>query len=217
MGFYIDILLPKMIGGFLMTLKLLALIIPVTLTLALLVALIRVYAPKYISIIAAGYVYFFRGIPSIVLLLLLYFGLPRFGIFISSYWTVVFSFWLTGTSYMSEYYRTAINSIGEEQSVAARSLGISKIQEIIYVILPQALRISLPGISNEVIYEIKYTSVAYVVGVSEIFLVAKDLNSIYLKSIPIFLIAGLFYIFLTTSATKIFSWIEKKARIPGVF
>jgi len=93
---------------------------------------------------------------------------------------------------------------------------MTKTQEILYIILPQALRRALPGISNEIIYMIKYSSLAFVVGVQEMFAVAKTFNSLWFRPIEIFLTLAIIYLAMTTAATIGFKWLENKLRIPGV-
>ncbi|OYT50772.1 MAG: hypothetical protein B6U73_03280 [Desulfurococcales archaeon ex4484_204] len=119
-------------------------------------------------------------------------------------------------AYQSEYVRGAIRSIDVGQSLAARALGMSKAQELLYVILPQAFRRALPGISNEIIYMIKYSSLAYIVGVTEMFSVSKRFNSLYFRPVEIFFTAAIIYLAMTTAATIGFKLLENKLRIPGL-
>jgi len=93
---------------------------------------------------------------------------------------------------------------------------MSKAQELLYVILPQAFRRALPGISNEIIYMIKYSSLAYIVGVTEMFSVSKRFNSLYFRPVEIFFTAAIIYLAMTTAATIGFKLLENKLRIPGL-
>ena len=100
--------------------------------------------------------------------------------------------------------------------MAARSLGMSRFEELIHIILPQAIRRAFPGVTNEIIYLILYSSLAYVVGVSEVFGVAKHYNSLYFRSTEIFSTAALIYLFMATIASMSFRKMENKLRIPGL-
>lgn len=208
--------IPELISGIYMTLQILAITIPISIAWGIVLGSLRVYGGKFFSWVAAGIVGLFRGFPLIVTLLLLFYGLPEVGIYLSPYWTAVLAFILCSGAYQSEYVRGAIRSIDLAQIYAARSLGMTKLQELFYIVLPQAVRSALPGISNEIIYQIKYSSLAYIVGVSEIFAVSKSFNSIYFRPMEIFLTAAIIYIVMNTVATIAFRLVEDKLRIPGL-
>ncbi len=158
----------------------------------------------------------FRGFPAIVTLLIIFFALPQVDIFFSPYWSAVIGFILVTGAYQSEYVRGAIQSIDVGQSLAARAVGMSKFNEVSHVILPQAIRIALPGISNEIIYLVLYSSLASYIGVEEIFAVARHFNSLQFRPIEIFLTAGLIYAAMATLCFAGFRILENKLRIPGL-
>ena len=116
---------------------------------------------------------FFKGCPLLVVLFLIYFGLPSLGLTLSAFTAAVIGFVLCNAAYNSEYIRGAISSIKDGQMVAARALGMTKRQAIESVILPQAMRRAIPGLSNEFIYLIKYSSLAYMITVIELSGAAK--------------------------------------------
>ena len=207
---------PALLSGFTETLAILAVAIPVSIAWGVVLGSARVYGNRLVSLIAAGIVGLFRGFPLVVTLLVLFFGLPELGIYIPPFWTAVLAFILCSGAYQSEYVRGAIRSIDVGQSLAARALGMSKAQELLYVILPQAFRRALPGISNEIIYMIKYSSLAYIVGVTEMFSVSKRFNSLYFRPVEIFFTAAIIYLAMTTAATIGFKLLENKLRIPGL-
>jgi len=98
---------------------------------------------------------------------------------------------------------------------AAKALGMTKTQAVLYVIIPQALRKALPGVSNEFIYLIKYSSLAYVVALIELTGAAKIVASKYFLYFDAFAAVGLFYLVLVTIATCVINALEKKYAIPG--
>jgi len=208
--------LPSLLEGWVITLEILALAIPISVILGILLATARVYGSKPVSLFATGFVALFRGLPLIVTLLIIFFALPKLGLLFSPFWTAVIGFILCSGAYQSEYVRGALNSIDVGQSLAAQSLGMSKFQEVFYITLPQAFRRALPGISNEIIYLILYSSLAYVVGVSEIFGISKHFNSLYFRPMEIFFTAALIYLFMVTVATIGFRIIENRLKIPGL-
>jgi len=207
--------LPALFSGIVATLKLLAVAMPASVVLGVLLGTVRVYGGKIVKTIAAAVVVVFRGFPLTVTLLILFFGLADFHIYLTPYWAAVLGFTLCGGSYQSEYIRGAIRSIDEGQSVAAKALGMSKTQEIIYIILPQALRRALPGISNELIYMVKYSSLAFIIGVPEMFSIAKTFNSQWFMPIEVFSILAIVYLAMTTIVTLGFRLLEDKLKIPS--
>jgi polar amino acid transport system permease protein len=190
--------------------------VPIGVALAITLAVARVYGNRPISLLATSIVGIFRGFPAIVTLFIIFFALPDLGIFFSPYWSAVLGFVIVTGAYQSEYVRGAIQSIHVGQSLAAQALGMNKLQEIIHIILPQAIRAALPGISNDIIYLILYSSLASYIGVEEIFAVARSFNSLEFKPIEIFLTAGLIYAAMATVCFAGFRTVERKLRIPGL-
>lgn len=208
--------LSYLIQGWVETLTLLAVSIPLSILLGLGLAVARVYGNWIISQIAAVFVALLRGLPLVVTLLIVFFALPKIGIYFPPFWAAIIAFVMCSGAYQSEYVRGAIRSIDVGQSLAAQSLGMSKLQEVVHIILPQAFRRALPGITNEIIYLILYSSLAYLVGVQELFAVAKHFNSLELRPIEIFSTTALIYAFMATIATIAFRKLELKIRIPGL-
>jgi len=215
MGFWEEFL-PALFSGLIVTLKMLAVAMPASILLGILLGTLRVYGGKVLKTIATAIVVIFRGFPLTVTLLILFFGLADFHIYLTPYWAAVIGFTLCSGSYQSEYVRGAIRSIDEGQSIAAKALGMSRFQEVTYIILPQALRRALPGVSNELIYMVKYSSLAFIVGVPEMFSVAKTYNSQWFMPMEIFLALAVIYLAMTTALTIAFKWLECKLEIPGL-
>jgi polar amino acid transport system permease protein len=190
--------------------------VPIGTALAIILGVARVYGNKAISLVATSIVGLFRGFPAIVTLFIIFFALPDLDIYFSPYWSAVLGFVLVTGAYQSEYVRGSIQSVEAGQSLAAQALGMSKPQEVVHIILPQALRSALPGISNEVIYLILYSSLASYIGVQEIFGVARTFNSLNFRPIEIFLSAGLVYAAIATVCFVGFRLLERRVRIPGL-
>jgi len=210
-----DIFLPEILQGWVLSVKLLVPTIPLAVFLAIGLAVARVYGPKPLALFAASMVGLIRGLPLIVTLFIIFFALPKLGIFFPSFWSAVLGFILCSGAYQSEYVRGAIQSIPDGQSFAAQALGMRKRTEVMNIILPQALRRALPGISNEIIYLILYSSLAGYIGVYEIFAISRSFNSRYFRPIEIFMLAGVLYAAMATIAAAMFKLIENKFRIPG--
>jgi len=211
-----EILLPPVLEGALVTLKLIALSIPLGLILGILIAVGRVYGNKFISSFCTVYTLFFRGTPLLVQLFILYFGFPSIGIFFSPFTAAVIGFILCSGAYHSEYIRGAIQSIKIGQMMAAEALGMTRAKAILYIILPQALRRAIPGCSNEIIYLIKYSSLAFMVTCVELTGAGKIIASRYFAYTEVFLVIGIIYLLMVSVVTKLLNMLEKKLEIPGI-
>ncbi len=198
------------------TVEIIVVSVPIGVALAIALGVARVYGKKPVSLLATSIVVIFRGFPAIVTLLIIFFALPEVGVFFSPYWSAVLGFVLVTGAYQSEYVRGSIQSIQAGQSLAAQALGMTKLQEIAHIILPQAIRAALPGISNEIIYLVLYSSLASYIGVQEMFAVARTFNSLNFRPIEIFLTAGLIYAAMATVCFLGFRTLERKLRIPGL-
>ena len=176
---------------------------------------LRVYGSPALKRLTGLYVLFFRGFPLLVQLYLWYFGLPRVGIYLSPYASAVLGFTLCSGAYHSEYIRGALLSIKKGQLQAARSLGFSRAQSVFWILLPQAIRRALPGSGNELIYLIKYSSLAYMVTFMELTGQANILANYYFKYLEIFLIAGAVYLVMVSLATWGLNTLEDTVSVPG--
>jgi polar amino acid transport system permease protein len=189
---------------------------PISVLLGIALGTARVYGNVIIRGIASAIVIAFRGFPVLVTLLLIFFGLSDFGIYVPPFWTAVIGFILCSGSYQSEYVRGAIRSIDIGQSLAARSIGMTKFQEVLYIILPQAVRRAFLGITNELIYLVQYSSLAFVVGVPEMFAVTKTFNSLYFRPVETFTTLAVVYLVMISVLVIFFRGIERRLAIPGI-
>lgn len=176
---------------------------------------LRVYGNRLIAGLVDAYVVLFRGIPLVVQLFIWYFGLPYFGVYLSPFTASVVGFSLCSGAYHSEYIRGALLSIKRGQMLAAQALGFSKFQMVVSVILPQALRRALPGCGNEIIYLIKYSSLAYMITCIELTGEAKILASHTFRYTEVFLTVGVFYLVLVTIAGWLLRLVEERLSLPG--
>lgn len=181
----------------------------------ILLGAVRVYAPPAARRLADVHVGVIRGVPLLLQLYFLYYALPRWGIRFTPYQAAIIGFILCSSAYQSEYIRGALLSIRQGQVRAAYSLGFSTLQMVLHVVIPQAVRRALPGCGNEIIYLIKYSSLAYVITFIELTGHAKELTARSLHYIEIYFTAGMYYLAMTTLAAWILRWLEKKTSIPG--
>jgi len=215
-AFFIDVLLPPLIKGGFVSLKLIALAAPFGLLMGIAIAVGRTYGGRLVTRLCSMYVIFIKGCPLLLLLFIIYFGLPSLGIVFTPFIAAVIGFILCNGAYNSEYIRGALLSIKEGQMIAASALGMTRTQAIRHVILPQALRRAIPGISNEFIYLIKYSSLAYMITVIEITGAGKLVATKYFAFFETFTAIGIFYLVLVSLATVALGLLERRLAIPGL-
>ena len=206
---------PALLKGFWVSLQLIAPSALCGLVIGIMVGVLRIYGNRPVMAAANTFVAIFRGIPLVVQLFIWYFGLPHIGIYLSPFIASVLGFSLCSGAYHSEYIRGALLSIKRGQLLAAQSLGFSKIRMISSIILPQAIRRALPGCGNEIIYLIKYSSLAYMITCIELTGQGKILASNSFKYTEVFLMIGACYLVMTSVATVILGRVEERLRIPG--
>jgi polar amino acid transport system permease protein len=176
---------------------------------------LRAFGNSLVIRIGDGYAALFRGTPLVVQLFVLYFGLPNVGIYLTPYWAAVAGFMLCSGAYQSEYVRGALLSIKRNQYLGAQALGFTRLQTIFWVIIPQAMRRALPGCGNEIIYLIKYSSLAYIVTFMELTGEGKTIATEYFRFTEVFLVIGFYYLILVSVAKIILRKAEKALEVPG--
>lgn len=216
LAFYTEILLPKLWEGLIITLELIVLAAPFGFLTGIGVAVGRQYGGRLTSFICKLFVYFVKGCPLLLLLFILYFGLPSIGITLSAFAASVIGFIMCNGAYNSEYIRGAILSVKDGQMVAAQALGMTKLQAVKEIVLPQALRRAIPGFSNEFIYLIKYSSLAYMITLIELSGAGKLVATKYFMYTESFIAIGAVYLILVTITTVAVNLIERKVAVPGM-
>lgn len=208
--------LPYLLKGSLITIGLVAGALFLGFIIGIPMAVGQVYGSRFIANLISFYVWFFRGLPVLVLLFLFYFGLfDVLGLDLSAFAAGILVLGLRSAAYQSQIFRGGILSVNEGQMLAARSLGMSKIQAIWDIILPQALRISIPGWSNEYAIILKDSAVTFAIGVMEILTRGNFIATRTYKPMPVFLTCAVIFLILTYGGVKLISLLEKKVRIPG--
>ncbi len=168
----------------------------IALVIALIIAITKTFSIKILSQIFNVYISFFRATPLLVQLFLLYYGLPQiFPMFntLDAYTASVVGLSLHFSAYMAETIRGAIASIDNGQFEAAKSLGMTRLQAFIYIILPQAFRVAIPSLMNNFIDLLKSTSLAFTLGVPEIMAKAQLEASSSFKYFESFLAVAIVY------------------------
>ncbi len=196
----IKVIIPSAIFGFLLGVSLGA---------------VRTYGGPVSRRIGDGFTATIRGTPLVCQLFVLYFGLPNIGIYLEPYQAAVLGFIMCNGAYHSEYIRGGLLATRRGQHLAAQALGFSTFKSMLWIVVPQAIRRALPGCSNEIVYMIKYSSLAFVVTVMELTGMGKQVASETFRFTEVFLVVGAYYLVLVTMATALLKRLEKRLLIPG--
>jgi polar amino acid transport system permease protein len=178
-------------------------------------ALLRVYAIKPLRWLAVAYVELFRGTPVLVQLFIVYYGLPDLGITFDRLTAAYIAMGLNSGAYQAEYLRGALQAIGSGQMRAARAIGMSHMQAIRYIILPQALRLVIPAWSNEPVALMKTSAVAFIIAVPDVMTRARTIAARTYDPMTAYLGVGIIYIVLVALLMLSLQQLEKRVRIPG--
>ncbi|QYO70973.1 ABC transporter permease [Vibrio cholerae] len=194
--------LPIYLSGLWTTVWLVSLSLVIGLLCAIPLAIARNSKQKWFSLPAWGYIYFLRGTPLLVQLYLIYYGMDQWFPVKDTLWEhawfcALVAFILNTSAYTAEIIRGAINGLPKGEVEAAKAYGMSRLQTYQRIILPSALRRSLPAYSNEVIFMLHGSAVAGIVTIMDLTGAARLVNSRYYAPFEAFLSAGLFYMALT--------------------
>ncbi len=188
--------------------------LPIGLLIGGIFALLFVYGPVMLRKVLSVYSTVMRGLPPIVLLLILYFLISG-KINLSPLLSGAFSLGVISSAYQMEIIRGALLSISGGQMMAARAIGMSKLQAIVNVIIPQAIRVVIPPWSNEAAIVIKDSSLVYALGVPEILRRAQLISASTQQPFLAYATAAVIYFVLVLTTTQLLDWLERKLRIPA--
>jgi len=208
--------LPTLLEGTFVTIKLTILILALGLVLGLVIAFFQTYGNKPVRLLAGIYDRIFRSVPELVLLLLVFYGLPNIGFRLSPFYAAVLALGLRSAAYMAQIFRGSFMSVGSDQLTAAYSLGMGEYKAFIYVIFPQAIRAFIPPFANEYAIILKDTSLAYAIGVVELLRHGQYIIAVEYKPLPIFLVIAAIYFVLTFGVARLLKMLENKLKIPGI-
>jgi cystine transport system permease protein len=198
--------LPLLKAGVAFTIPLTLISFSLGLGLALVTALAQLSEWRLLSAIARFYVWVIRGTPLLVQLFIIYYGLPRIGITLDAFTAAVIGFTLSVGAYGSEIIRAAILSIAKGQWEAAYSIGMTKGQALRRIILPQAVRVSVPPLSNSFISLVKDTSLASVVTVTEMFATAQQITAVYYEPLLLYCEVAVIYLLFCS----VLAWLQHR-------
>jgi len=206
--------LPNITAGFALTVLLAALIVVAGLALGLSLAVLRAFGVRVLNWGIVFVVDLFRALPPLVIIVLLYFGLPGMGLSLSGFWATWLSLTLVLAAFSEEIFWAGITATGRGQWDAGRALGLRFLPILFRIILPQAVRMVVPPLTNRTIAITKGTALASVVGVGEILGSAQSAMAFSGNPSPLTL-GAIAYALLFLPVVGVGRWIERRAAIPG--
>jgi polar amino acid transport system permease protein len=179
------------------------------------IAMARELGGAWVSAMLSALVYVLRGVPMLVLLFVVFFGLPGIGIDVPPLLAMMLSLGLISGAYLSEVFRGALAAVNPGEVLAARAMGFTRFETLRLIKIPQMLRFSVPGMVNELTTVLKYSPFAYTVGLPEITKQAMALVATTMRGIEIYAAIGLIYFAIYRLLLSAVRLIEKRYRIAG--
>lgn len=207
---YASYLPPLLLQGAPMTLVISILSMALAVALGLMLALINLYAPAGFSWMARAYVEVMRGTPLLIQLYLIFYGLPNLGIRLTPLTAAVVGLGLNYAAYEAENYRAGIQAIPRGQMEAALSLGMTRAQTLRHVIVPQAMRLVIPPVTNDFIALFKDSSIVSVITMVELTKVYGQLASTYYDYIGVGLLTAALYFLMGLPFVRLARWAERR-------
>ena len=209
---YIVGILPPMLDGSVLTLRMFFITIILSLPLGLVLALARISRFEFLRKPVGVYIWLFRGTPLMLQLLFIYFGLPfipYIGVKLDDFPAAVVAFVLNYAAYFAEIFRAGIQSVDRGQYEGAKVLGLTYLQTMRRIILPQVIYRVLPPVSNETITLVKDTSLIYALAMNDLLRTTRGIVQRDFNTMP-FIVAAVFYLLMTLVLTWGFEKLEKK-------
>lgn len=200
---------PLLADGWWMTIKLCLAIVPLGFCFGVFLATVHSFHIRALNRGLVIFVDFFRSIPPLVLLIYVTYGLPFFGWDVPPFAAVLVAFTFNSGSYYGEIVRAGIESIPAGQMEAARSTGLTRVQAMIYVILPQALRNVAPDLTSNTIELIKATSIASVVALPELLRMGRVAQGLVYNATPLMAVAAI-YLLMLWPMVRLLSRLERR-------
>ena len=207
--------MPLILTGLVNTIELAGLISISGLLLGIVVFYLTLNNNRYVRLVINAYISFFIGMPLIVLLFLMYYGLPQWGVRLSPYTVAFIGFTFNVAAYNAAYLKTAYNGLDKTQIEAASAQGFNSRQIFIFITLPQVIRLSIPALTNQVIGNLKDSSVAFLIQYTEFFARVQELAATNFQFFKAYMLAALVYLALVSIIVLCARVLEKRYAIPA--
>jgi His/Glu/Gln/Arg/opine family amino acid ABC transporter permease subunit len=201
---------PYLLQGTLITLQIATLASCIGIILGTILGIAQTYGSALTRSAILGYVTIVRGTPMLIQISFAYYLLPQIGLSLPPLWAAIMAIGLNSAAYISQIIRSGIQSVPVGQQEAARVLGLTRLQTIRYITLPQAVRAVIPALLNEFITLLKDSSLASIIGVPELFKRGYGIAIASFNPIPMYCAIAAIYLVLTTSLSLVAAYLERK-------
>ncbi len=208
--------LPYLLQGAGLTILISAVAMLLALILGMVTALLSQLPWRLPRGLTRAYVEVFRNTPLLIQIFIVYFGLPQLGLRLSAFLSGLSALTLYTAAYNTEIFRAGLEAVSKGQHEAARSTGLTPLQEAIYVIIPQALRISFPALGNNLVSLVKNSSLVSTIGMVELMFVANDISFNNFRSFEIYGTAAVLYVILVLGLTRVLNATEARVLRKGL-
>jgi His/Glu/Gln/Arg/opine family amino acid ABC transporter permease subunit len=201
---------PYLAAGAVVTLELSALGMLFGTTIGAVAGLVSLSEYRLVRGIVRAYVYFVRGTPALVQVFLVYFAMPQLGLELSAFWSGVVALSFNAGGFIAEIVRSGLQSIDAGQTEAAKSIGMTNRQAVLFILLPQSLRRITPPLTNEVITLVKSSSLLSVISISELTRSAQAIIAAKFTPFELYAELAVFYLVIISILAKISEYVERR-------
>jgi His/Glu/Gln/Arg/opine family amino acid ABC transporter permease subunit len=202
--------MPQLLRSSILTIHLTCISLIIGACLALPLALGRLSKNRWVAGFSFAYVYYFRGTPLLVQIFLIYYGLPQIGLTLDAYASALLSLSLNTAAYTAEIIRGGIQAVAAGEVESAHAMGLTRVQVLRRIVLPQMIGFALPAYGNEIILQIKATSLASTITLLDLTGMARTLAAETYAPLEIFCAAGIIYLVIVFSTSKLVTWMERR-------
>jgi His/Glu/Gln/Arg/opine family amino acid ABC transporter permease subunit len=203
--------LPRLLRASVLTVNLTCISLAIGACLALPLALARLSRNRWVAGFGFAYVYYFRGTPLLVQIFLIYYGLPQIGLTLDAYSSALISLSLNTAAYTAEIIRGGIQAVSAGEIESAYAMGMSHGQVLGRIILPQMVGFALPAYGNEIILQIKATSLASTITLLDLTGMARTVAAETYAPLEILSTAGVIYLVMVFSTSRLVTWVEQRS------
>jgi His/Glu/Gln/Arg/opine family amino acid ABC transporter permease subunit len=202
--------LPPLLASSILTIHLTCISLAIGAFLSLPLGLGRLSKNWWVAGFCFAYVYYFRGTPLLVQIFLIYYGLPQIGLTLGAYMSALISLSLNTAAYTAEIIRGGIQAVAGGEIESAHAMGMTRSQVLRRIILPQMIGFALPAYGNEIILQIKATSLASTITLMDLTGMARTLAAETYAPLEIFSAAGIIYLAMVITTSKLVTWMERR-------
>jgi His/Glu/Gln/Arg/opine family amino acid ABC transporter permease subunit len=202
--------IPYLMQGAVVTLEISALAMVFGTLIGITCGLLSLSDSKLVTLPVRAYVYFVRGTPALVQVFLVYFALPEIGLEFSSFWSGIVALSFNAGGFIAEIVRSGLQSIDAGQTEAAKAIGMTNRQSILYILLPQSLRRITPPLTNEVITLVKSSSLLSVISIGELTRAAQAIIAAKFTPFELYALLAVFYLIIISALSKLSEYVEAR-------